>query len=138
MPKYICIAVMLLFVPGCGSEPFPRAAVKGKVTFDGQPISKGTILFVPTGGNSEGAASAEILEGNYQLPRRQGPAVGTHQVQVLAMRNNGKIEAGPPHPPGTLVEDIQQYIPARYNHQSELKEELKPGENTLDFTWLKE
>ena len=50
------------------------------------------------------------------------------------MRQAGrKIAAGPPAPAGTLVDEIQQYIPAAYNVSSTLTWDLAAGANRCDF-----
>ncbi len=133
MLQKLCLVVLAVFALGCGSEPFERGAVRGEITFDDQPVASGTIVFVPTGASPGASASGEIVAGHFTIPRKQSPSVGTHRVEVLAMRNNGKKEAGSPYPPGTMVDDIEQYIPARYNHKSELQAEIKSGDNTIDF-----
>lgn len=133
MLQKLCLVVLALFALGCGSEPFQRGAVNGQVTFGGQPVANGTIVFIPTGAGLSASASAEIVAGKFAIPGKQGPSVGTHRVEVLAMRNNGKKEAGSPYPPGTMVDDIEQYIPASYNHQSELKADVKSGGQTINF-----
>ncbi len=133
MLRAIFSVAMALCLLGCGPGDVPRGNVKGKVSFDNQPVAKGTILFQPIGQSGAGSASGEIVDGVYQLSGKQAPAVGTHRVEILSVRNNGKKEAGTPFPPGTMVDDIQQIIPPQYNHQSKLRSEVKPGENQLDF-----
>ena len=128
-----CLVLLSLLALGCGSEPFQRGAVNGQVTFDGQPIANGTIVFVPTHTGPGASATGDIVAGKFTIPVKQGPSLGIHRVEVLAMRNNGKKEAGSPYPPGTLVDDIEQYIPAKYNHQSELKAEVKSSTPTINF-----
>ena len=128
-----CFVVLALLALGCGSEPFQRGTVNGQVTFDGQPIATGTIVFIPTHTGPGASASGEIVAGKFSIPRKTGPSLGSHRVEVLAMRDNGKKEAGSPYPPGTMVDDIEQYIPARYNHQSELKADVKSGTPAINF-----
>ena len=117
---------------GCNSEPFERGEVAGTVTFGGQPISKGTITFIPE--DSPGAsASTEISDGKFKLLKQVGPSVGKHRVEILATREGVKKEAGPPHPPGTMVEVTEQYLPAMYNHQSTLQYDVTAGVNEKNF-----
>ena len=133
MWRNFAVVLLTWCAMGCGSGDVPRGAASGKVTLDGEPILKGTIMFLPTGENSGGSATAEIVEGKYVIPRKLGPAIGQHRVEVIAVRNNGKKEAGSPYPPGTMVDDIEQYVPPKFNHQSELKADVKSGDNTLSF-----
>jgi hypothetical protein len=125
---------MILFATlGCNSEPFERGSVKGQVTLAGQPLPKGTIVFIPLGDKPGASAMTDVVDGKYEVSKSQGPSVGTHRVEILATRVGGKQEAGPPHPPGTFVDVTEQYIPPQYNHQSQLKVEIKDGANQHDF-----
>ncbi|MFM9962748.1 MAG: hypothetical protein ACKV2Q_16180 [Planctomycetaceae bacterium] len=133
MLQKLCLVVLAMMALGCGSEPFQRGAVQGQITFDGQPVASGTITFVPIGASPGASASGEVVEGQFRILAKQGPSVGIHRVEVLAVRNNGQKEAGSPYPAGTMVDDIEQYIPARYNHKSELQAEVKSGDNTINF-----
>ena len=55
-------------------------------------------------------------------------------VRISAVRSTGKkIEAGPPEPPGTLVDEVKPYIPAMYNEQSTLSAQVTAGKVTQDF-----
>jgi hypothetical protein len=115
-------------IVGCDDD---RAAVQGTVTLDGQD-SEGIISFVPTNGRSTSAAWAEIKQGRYSLPAAQGPAVGNYRVEISWMRKNGKKFANVAN--SMLAEQIAEAIPARYNQKSELKADITPGKNQLDFT----
>lgn len=56
---------LLLFAAGCGGG---RANVEGQVTFDGQPVEQGTIVFEPVDGKGA-AAGGTIQNGKYRLVR---------------------------------------------------------------------
>lgn len=127
------LVTILLVTLGCNSEPFERGSVKGKVSLAGQPVAKGTINFIPQGQASGASATTDVVDGNYELPKSRGPSVGKHRVEILATRVRGKQEAGPPFPAGTLVDVVEQYVPAQYNHQSWLQVEIKAGANQHDF-----
>lgn len=139
MRTQLTASLLIFLALGCGSGDTPRASAKGQVTFDGQPLKKGTITFQPMGANAGGSASAEIVDGKYDLPRGRGPGVGQHRVEVLAIRNNGQKRPAFAYPPDyplekrEMVEGIEQYIPARYNHKSELTADVKAGDQTINF-----
>ncbi|MEZ6063939.1 MAG: hypothetical protein R3C19_26640 [Planctomycetaceae bacterium] len=107
------------------------------MTLNGEPIETGQITFTPSGdsgGTSSGAASGEITAGEYLIPEDQGPMVGKHSVSIRASRKTGKqVPAAMPAPPGTMIDVTEEYIPYRYNFQTELTAELVAGENTKDF-----
>lgn len=64
-------------------------------------------------------------------PCPQGPTLGTSRVEICWPRKTGrKLPALPPAP---AVDEIVEAIPERYNKESELKAEIKPGQNHLNF-----
>jgi hypothetical protein len=115
---------------GCGEGGPARAGVQGSVSWEGVPIENGKISFIPQGGGPE--AIATIVGGKYQLSKSEGPAVGTNRIAIMGLRNLGPQEAGPPHPPGTMIDATQQFIPNEYNNSSQLTTEIQAGENTYD------
>ncbi len=111
------VALVMLVSAGCGSG---LVAVEGNVTFDGQPVEQGTIVFQPADGKGT-TASGEIKGGGYRLSGDEGVAPGEKVVRITAVRSTGRqVESGPPSPPGTMVDEIESYIPAVYNKASTL------------------
>ena len=117
-----CLAVCL----GCGSG---QVAVEGTVNYDGQPIPEGTIIFESVDGRG-GAGSAKIEAGQYKFSGDATTLPGEKIVRIRAVRKTGRqIEAGSPSPPGTMVDQIEPYLPAIYaSRQSPLRCELAAGE----------
>jgi len=59
---------------------------------------------------------------------------GKKIVRITATRSTGKkIEAGPPEPAGTMVDEIVSFIPEIYNQKSTLTVEIAAGEATHNF-----
>jgi len=56
-------------------------------------------------------------------------------VRIGAVCKTGnQVEAGPPAPPGTVVEQVESCTPPEYNRQSTLTCEITPGgANKHDF-----
>jgi hypothetical protein len=114
-------------------------AVKGKVTLNGQNVEDGRITFTPIEGegkisDSSGAAAGQIKNGEYNIPEDEGPIVGKHSVSITASRKTGKqIEAAMPAPPGTMIDVVEELVPAKFNSRTELTADLVSGENTKDF-----
>ncbi|MDG3003443.1 hypothetical protein [Paludisphaera mucosa] len=75
-------AGLALALAGCGEtgDLLPREPVSGKVTIEGQPLAKGSILFRPAGGGTE--AGGEVAEGAFEVARADGPPPGKYQVSV--------------------------------------------------------
>jgi hypothetical protein len=133
---------------GCGG---PRiATVSGKVTYDGKPLSQGTIMFYPEVGR---AAVGQIgSDGSYTLTTFQpgdGALVGPHRVVIHATRvgpgslvapknieeelelshkgaNGGKI---------LVAGKVEWLVPEKYSQLSttDLKATVEDRPNTLDF-----
>ena len=129
----ITVTLSMLLLVGCsGGGPDDRGEVRGTVSLDGQPIEKGSIVFEPTDGNSGPMSGATIQNGAYHVPAKKGPAVGANRIEIRATKKTGRKV--PARPPLTGEEDeIVQFIPARYNEESTLIEEINPGENVIDF-----
>lgn len=125
------LAVVTVGLVGCGGGGPPRAAVQGSVTWQGKPVENGTINFISTG--TGGSASATIVGGKYQLSTAEGAPLGTNRVEVFGFNNLGSREAGPPHPPGTMIEATEQFIPSEYNNASKQTVEIQAGENNIDL-----
>ncbi len=126
-----CLAVAVV---GCGDRGPTRVAVTGSVKLDGKPVEQGSISFVPPEGSDIPAASAEIKAGEYSLPVTSGPAVGQYRIEIRWSRPTGKkVKMGSPAPPGTMVDEVREAVPAKYNTKSTLEREVSEGDNTLDF-----
>lgn len=81
-----CLAALLAGTAGCGgSSPGPpRVGVDGEVTFRGDPVGRGSILFIPTGATRGPRVGAVIEAGRFRIPRDRGPVVGELRVEIRA------------------------------------------------------
>jgi hypothetical protein len=130
VPAWSLIAAVLMLSLGCGSQ---EHLLEGSVTYDGQPVDKGSITLEPADGVGP-AAGGTIESGRFKVDSTSGLAPGEKIVRISAVRATGKkIEAGPPEPPGTKVDEVQQFIPAKYNDQSTLTVQFDGGHKTHDF-----
>ena len=112
-----------LLLAGCSHQP-RLYEVTGSVTFDGQPIPEGDLLFVTPDG-TRGPDPAKITGGKYELKT----TAGKKRVEISAskIRPGGARGAG-----GEPV--AEEYVPARYNIQSELTADVQAkAKNTFDF-----
>lgn len=134
------LAVILICCLGCGGSSGPeRANVSGQVTFNGQPVEKGVIAFVPDGSTVGPTSGAIIENGRYRTQSGGGPVLGSHRVEIVAHRPGKKIEvagiggaATGPSAAGA-VQETEMYIPPEYNAKSMLTVSIKSGTNTHDF-----
>jgi hypothetical protein len=118
----LCFVGFLLLAQSCDAVGPKKFKVTGTVTFDGQPVDSGEIIFVPE--EKELAPdSGKIKKGSFTAQ----VTAGKKRVQIRASR----LVPGMSNPMGPVRED---YIPARYNSQSELTAEVTPnGANHWNF-----
>ena len=132
--RAVCQVAALVFCfaafVGCGNG---RSTVAGKVTFDGEPVADGRIALEPVDGQGM-TAGGKITAGEYRLAGDAGVPAGNYKVSITATRHTGRqVEAGPPSPPGTMVDEIEHFIPSKYNRETTLTCEVMPGTNQHDF-----
>jgi hypothetical protein len=121
----LCLAI------GCGRND---VTVRGTVKLDGAPVEQGSISFFPTPGTTGPVAGGQISGGAYTITGSKVPAIGSHRIEIRSSRKTGKmVPAGSPAPPGSMVEEIAEAIPARYNSSSTLEREMMSGKNSLNF-----
>jgi hypothetical protein len=125
--------MMLLLLAGCDGGGKGRGALNGKVNLDGKPLAYGSILFTPMQGTHGTATGGPIENGQYQLSRADGPAIGWNRVEIRATRTTGKMIPKPFSPPGQMIPEQVEAISSKFNSESTLKVEVKPGDNTADF-----
>jgi hypothetical protein len=128
----IGMAVLLLGL-GCGKGGPSRNPIGGKVQLDGKPLQKGSILFSPIKGTKGPVTGGEIENGQYQLPKAIGPMEGRHRVEITSPRKTGRQVPAPLGPAGQMVDEYGEAIPSRFNSESTLEVEIKPGANAADF-----
>lgn len=127
----VILAIWMVGLVGCGKDKM-IGRVFGKVTFQGQPVSEGLILFVD---REQGIhMSAKIgPDGSYELKLAEdyGLPVGTYRVLVTPPLIEGS-EIGPLGPrPKTVIYDN---LPTKYRNQqtSGLSLIVKEGDNPFD------
>lgn len=117
---------LLFLTLGCGnnSSAPPIGNVSGVVTLDSQPLPNATVLFQPeTGRPSIGTTDST---GRYTLSYAsgiQGAIVGPQKVIIRT-----EIPAGDGEPV-----KFPEILPKKYHEKSELRVEIKAGNNKHDF-----
>jgi len=125
----VVIALAMLALIGCGPN---GATIRGTVTLDGKPLSEGTIRFESVEAGSSSAGTG-IKEGRYEMLPASELLPGKKQVTIRGVMKTGKqIPAGPPAPPGEMIDEVKQY-PARGAVPEPRDAEIKAGENELNF-----
>jgi len=104
-PRWI-LAWAVLFLSGCGPAAPLLVDVRGSVTFDGKPLPRGQIAFVPDGPGQPGLGYLSP-DGTYRLMShggRRGILPGNYRVSIAA--TEGSFEN----------EDVRHLIPERFMH----------------------
>ncbi len=84
----LAILSLVSVCASCTSQS-SRLAVHGEVTFEGQKIDKGSILFQPLDGKSI-KTGGPITDGKYDIPAEKGPVTGKHRVLCFWEKDTGK------------------------------------------------
>jgi hypothetical protein len=125
--------VLTSLAAGCGGSKV--GLVSGKVTLDGKPLPNARINFQPIGDTAYtgvGSFGQADEHGEYTLKLIDGKAtgaiVGKHRVAISAY-DEGKA----PDPSDDRKKGPPDRVPLRYNVQTELTFDVKPGPNTANF-----
>ena len=75
---------MAIAVAGCGAGSFPLHDLSGAVTYHGQPVTCGYLVFTPDAakGNNGPGTSAEIENGRFKTRPGEGTIGGPHIVSI--------------------------------------------------------
>jgi hypothetical protein len=125
LPRLLPFAILLLVgaISGCGGSS--GSHVSGKVTFKGQPVPTGKIMFLPdsAAGNSGQAGFADIKDGVYDTSAvgGQGTTPGANVV---------RIEGIDPNPPPGAEPDVTSTI---LFSGYEVKMDVPESKSTKDF-----
>jgi hypothetical protein len=114
------IVAFLFLIAGCGKSGPQIAPVHGRVTLAGQPLASADIRFQPDGPERPSVGSTDS-DGRYELIFKRGQpgaVVGQHTVRIWV---SAEVVRNPP------------IIASRFDTKSELRREVKSGDNEFDF-----
>jgi hypothetical protein len=147
----LVVAGLVLAVIGCGDDGFgqSRYKVSGKVNYNGSPIEKGEISFVPQGGEGRAATGTikngyytltTLTEGDGAVPGKYMVTVSSRNVDLTAAQEKVKgLAPGAALPQDYVakaIKDAKSNIPAKYGlaETTPLKDyEVKAQSNTFNF-----
>jgi hypothetical protein len=127
-PRPLLALLLAASAAGCAKVTSSGYSASGDVTSKGKPLGYGTIEFVP---EASGAlrAGAEVRDGKYTLPNPPGLAPGRYKVRISSIK--GSDPRGQAVPDAHLGNpDAKEQIPKKYNEETTLQAEVKPGEST--------
>jgi hypothetical protein len=123
------LTTCLLLLAGCsGGRQQP---LEGTVTLDGKPLGEGSISFVPLPGTGGPTTGASIAAGRFYVPAEKGTFAGNFRVEITARQKTGRQILS--DTAGGLVEQYEQFLPPRYNRESQLTANVTQGSNQFEF-----
>jgi len=133
----LALSLAAILLVGCGGDGLPRVAVEGSVSLDGSPLPAGVIRFIPS--DDSPATAAVIHEGKFALPKREGPVVGPHRVEIEATEHlDFDIDdeaAFAAHAQANRGRPLKNPIPPIYNKNSTLTAQITAdGEREFHFS----
>ncbi|MBI2825512.1 MAG: hypothetical protein HYX69_12585 [Planctomycetia bacterium] len=128
-PALVPCALFASLAVGCGRDGIVRVPVEGTVRYQGQPVQDGQIRFVPQAKAGGPVAFEPIKDGKYRCTEGGGVPVGKLLVEIYSWDPNTPPAKGPGGPPR------KQFVPPKYNEESELAWTLEKqrGTVTKDF-----
>lgn len=97
--------------------------VSGTVTLNGQPLPDADVTFTPVEGGRPSFGTTDS-NGKYDLlhtKSQKGAIVGTHTVTITTYEESDDQVTR------------EEKVPTKYNLETELKETVKAGSQTIDF-----
>ncbi|MGY8768910.1 MAG: hypothetical protein ACKVH8_10855 [Pirellulales bacterium] len=98
---------------GCGGEP-SLPSITGKVTFDGQPIEVGSIMFEPVDGKGT-TEGGTIENGTYTV----SVTSGSKKVRITSPKVVGQRKMYDT-PDSEMIDITKELLPVHYNKKSNL------------------
>ena len=125
--KFLLIPCITLLLAGCGSKGPAKYEVTGTVTYEGQPLDRGSIALVPVN-TKQRAVEVPIANGKYSIRAPEGEAT----VRIYATRVTGPFNKEMGAAPET------QYLHDNYNAFSKLRLSVSGSDkNVYDFKLTK-
>jgi hypothetical protein len=122
LSAFLSIAATVVLLVGCGGDG--KTEIQGVATWNGAPIEEGYVELSPTDGQGQ-VVGADVKQGAFTL--RTVP--GEKHVSVTAKK---KIGERPPTERIPYAEPIyQQFLPAKFNENSELHVTIASDDPTL-------
>ncbi|QDU48521.1 carboxypeptidase regulatory-like domain-containing protein [Gimesia panareensis] len=132
------LGMLCLTLVGCGGTPSDQpdlGTVTGTVTMNDKPLPGVMVVFSPESGRSSMGLTNDA--GEYELEYvgdTKGAKVGQHKISITTAQSDSSEESGGEESGAPTKETI----PPTYNTQTILSEEVKPGENIINFTLTSE
>jgi hypothetical protein len=129
---FLALALVGLVPVACGPTGPEMASISGKVTYNGKPVPKGTITFIPVVQGGRNAVGVIGPDGSYSIQTEKpgdGALLGDYNVTISA-----HDEAVLDYIPAKPVEP-KLLAPAKYENpkSTDLKATVKRGASPINF-----
>jgi hypothetical protein len=101
----LAVALPMLLAMGCSRKNTGRYDLSGAVSFKGQPVPTGSIIFAPdvSKGNSGPGSTAEIKDGVYRTLPGRGTIGGPHIATISGFDGKSYRKGGDEYPSGNKL-----------------------------------
>ncbi len=126
--------LIAMTLAGCGgASTGGRLPISGEVQLDGQPLDQGAIHFEPSVEEKVKVdTGAVITNGKYQLTAEHGLVPGKYIVSITSSTKDTRT-ADQIMQAGSEAGPSKERISSKYNSQTTLNIDVKPGTNKFDF-----
>jgi hypothetical protein len=144
MRRLVPVVIVLLVVAGCGPKPSKTGAIKGTLTYKGQPVNDATLTLNPAGetknsvvfvhADPEGKFFAvDVAPGEYKITVEG--STGTSGIPDSRRKDSSKWTPEMKAKLESMKTKPTIPFPAKYkkSHTSDLKCTVSGGEQTLDL-----
>ena len=125
LPKLLPVLLGASFL-GCGGDGITRHQVSGTVTYRGQIVKDGALVFEPNAsiGMIAPTSFARIEQGSFQTEKKESPTTGTYKVRVMGYdKSKMRTDAAP----GEIIE-MPELFP-----EYQMQVEIPPKDGRLDI-----
>jgi hypothetical protein len=128
-----CVVLLMAAVAGCDSSGPRYMRAWGEVSYDGQTLDGGSIVFTPLEGTAGPARGCTLDKIGYDLPAKEGLiADGTYRVEIVHLKPSDEWIRIPDNPK-VLIQISKNYIPPMYNVKSTLKVTVSGSSSANQF-----
>jgi hypothetical protein len=129
--RAVAVVGVSIGIVGCGDAD-GRLPIGGNVSWEGRPLEKGSIVFVPTSGHRGPKVGAQIIAGQYQIDRERGPTEGMYRVEVRS--DTGEHPHSPTDArPRAAPAKSQITISPEFNSESRLTVAISADQTQFNF-----
>ncbi len=126
------LLVVFVTILGCGGSDMPDVApVKGKVTWNGQPLKNATVNFMLKDGKGSSSTGTTNDGGEYELDYNRdhkGAMIGDHKVWITTQHTEESDDGS--------EKEVAEFLPKKYSdpNNTELSATVKAGsEEPINF-----